>query len=60
MLDEIEAIAYERGIEQGIESGSTRVNRLNAALIRDNRTVELFQLTKDSELQRKLMKEHGI
>lgn len=64
VLDEIEAIAYERGIEQGIEqgieSGSTRVNRLNAALIRDNRTVELFQSTQDSELQRKLMKEYGI
>ena len=64
VLDEIEAIGFEkgieRGIEQGIESGSTRINRLNAALIKDNRTVELFQSTQDVELQKKLMEEYGI
>ena len=56
VLDEIEAI----GFEKGIESGSTRINRLNAALIKDNRTVELFQSTQDVELQKKLMEEYGI
>ena len=68
VLDEIEAIGFEKGIErgieqgieQGIESGSTRINRLNAALIKDNRTVELFQSTQDVELQKKLMEEYGI
>lgn len=60
VLDEIEAIGFEKGIEQGIESGSIRINRLNAALIKDNRTVELFQSTQDAELQKKLMEEYGI
>ena len=60
VLDEIEAIGFEKGVEQGIESGSTRINRLNAALIKDNRTAELFQSTQDPELQEKLMKEYGI
>ena len=68
VLDEIEAIGFEKGIERGIkqgiekgiESGSTRINRLNAALIKDNRTVELFQSTQDVELQKKLMEEYGI
>ena len=60
----IEAIMFDKGVEQGIErgekSGSTRVNRLNAALIKDDRTAELFQATQDPELQEKLMKEYGI
>ena len=68
VLDEIEAIGFEKGIERGIEqgiekgieSGSTRINRLNAALIKDNRTVELFQSTQDVELQKKLMEEYAI
>lgn len=60
VLDEIEAIGFEKGIEQGIESGLIRINRLNAALIKDNRTVELFQSTQDAELQKKLMEEYGI
>ena len=57
----IEAIMFDKGVEQGIErgekSGSTR---LNAALIKDDRTAELFQATQDPELQEKLMKEYGI
>ena len=60
----IEAIMFDKGVEQGIERGekssSTRVNRLNAALIKDDRTAELFQATQDPELQEKLMKEYGI
>ena len=36
------------------------MNRLNAALIKDDRTAELFQATQDPELQEKLMKEYGI
>ena len=64
VLDQIEAIMFDKGVEQGIErgekSGSTRVNRLNAALIKDDRTAELFQATQDPELQEKLMKEYGI
>ena len=64
VLDEIEAIGFEKGveqgIEQGIEQGRQRVNHLYAALIKDNRTAELFQATQDPELQEKLMKEYGI
>ena len=52
VLDEIEAIGFEKG--------TSRINRLNAALIKDNRTVELFQSTQDVELQKKLMEEYGI
>ena len=64
VLDEIEAIGFEKGveqgIEQGIEQGRQRVNHLYAALIKDNRTAELFQSTQDPELQEKLMEEYGI
>ena len=35
-------------------------HRLNAELIKDDRTAELFQATQDPELQEKLMKEYGI
>ena len=55
VLDEIEAIGFEKGVEQGIEQGRQRVNHLYAALIKDNRTAELFQSTHDPELQEKLM-----
>ena len=60
VLDEIEAIGFEKGVEQGIEQGRQRVNHLYAALIKDNRTAELFQATQDPELQEKLMEEYGI
>ena len=64
VLDEIEAIGFEKGVEQGIErgveQGCQRVNHLHAALIKDNRTAELFQSTQDPELQEKLMEEYGI
>ena len=59
VLDEIEAIGFEKGIEQERQRLEC-VNRLNAALIKDNRTVELFQSTQDVELQKKLMEEYGI
>ena len=52
VLDEIEAIGFEKG--------TSRVNRLHAALIKDDRTAELFQATQDPELQEKLMEEYGI
>ena len=55
VLDQIEAIMFDKGVEQGEKSGSTRVNRLNAELIKDDRTAELFQATQDPELQEKLM-----
>ena len=45
---------------KGIEQGRQRVNHLYAALIKDNRTAELFQATQDPELQEKLMEEYGI
>ena len=64
VLDEIEAIGFEKGveqgIEQGIEQGRQRVNHLYAALIKDNRTAELFRATQDPELQEKLMEEYRI
>ena len=64
VLDEIEAIGFvkgvEQGIERGVEQGCQRVNHLHAALIKDNRTAELFQSTQDPELQEKLMEEYGI
>ena len=59
VLDEIEAIGFEKGIEQERQRLEC-INRLNAALIKDNRTVELFQSTQDVELQKKLMEEYGI
>ena len=43
VLDQIEAIMFDKGVERGEKSGSTRVNRLNAELIKDDRTAELFQ-----------------
>ncbi len=63
VLDEIEAIGFEKGVEQGKVQERKRlecINRLNAALIKDNRTAELFQATQDPELQEKLMEEYGI
>lgn len=60
VLDEIEAIGFEKGVEQGIEQERQRVNHLYAALIKDNRTAELFQATQDPEFQEKLMEEYGI
>ena len=60
----IEAIMVDKGVEQGIErgekSGSTRVNRLNAAQIKDDRPAAHLQATQDPALQEKLMKEYGI
>ena len=56
VLDQIEAIMFDKGVEQERQ----RVNCLNAALIKDDRTAELFQATQDPELQEKLMKEYGI
>ena len=67
VLDQIEAIMFDKGVEQGIEQGAAQerrhlqcVNELTAALIKDNRTAELFQATQDPELQEKLMEEYGI
>ena len=67
VLDQIEAIMFDKGVEQGIERGVEqerkhlqRVNQLHAELIKDDRTAELFQATQDPELQEKLMKEYGI
>ena len=64
VLDQIEEIMFEKGVEKGIEKGveqeRQRVNQLHAALIKDNRTAELFQATQDPELQEMLMKEYGI
>ena len=64
VLDQIEEIMFEKGVEKGIEKGveqeRQRVNQLHAALIKDNRTAELFQATQDPELQETLMKEYGI
>lgn len=63
VLDQIEAIMFDKGVEQGIEQERKhlqRVNQLHAELIKDDRTAELFQATQDSELQEKLMKEYGI
>lgn len=60
VLDQIEEIMFEKGIEKGVEQERQRVNQLHAALIKDNRTAELFQATQDPELQETLMKEYGI
>jgi len=63
VLDQIEAIMFDKGVEQGIEQERKhlqRVNQLHAELIKDDRTAELFQATQDPELQEKLMKEYGI
>ncbi len=60
VLDQIEAIMFDKGVERGVEQERQRVNRLHAALIKDDRTAELFQATQDPELQEKLMKEYGI
>ena len=58
VLDQIEAIMFDKGVEQGIEQERKhlqRVNQLHAELIKDDRTAELFQATQDPELQEKLM-----
>lgn len=60
VLDQIEEIMFEKGVEKGVEQERQRVNQLHAALIKDNRTAELFQATQDPELQETLMKEYGI
>ena len=59
VLDQIEAIMFDKGVEQERKHLQC-VNQLNAALIKDDRTAELFQATQDPELQEKLMKEYGI
>ena len=59
-MKDITESPYSSIVERGEKSGSTRVNRLNAELIKDDRTAELFQATQDPELQEKLMKEYGI
>ena len=63
VLDQIEAIMFDKGVERGVEQERKhlqRVNQLHAELIKDDRTAELFQATQDPKLQEKLMKEYGI
>ena len=60
MAEELEQAGIQKGRQQGMIQGLTRVNQLNQRLIRDNRTAELFQATQDPELQEKLMKEYGL
>lgn len=60
MAEELEQAGIQKGRQQGMIQGLTRVNQLNQRLIKDNRTAELFQATQDPELQEKLMKEYGL
>lgn len=71
MLDELELMGFERGMERGIEQGIEQgvqqerkklecINRLTAALIKDDRTADLFRATQDPKLQEELMEEYGI
>lgn len=63
MLDELELMGFERGMEQGVQQERKKlecINRLTAALIKDDRTADLFRATQDPKLQEELMEEYGI
>ena len=45
---------------KGLKEGLSNLNRLNQALIRDNRMDDLVRATMDPEFQEALMKEYHI
>lgn len=67
VLDQIEAIMFDKGVEQGIERGVEqerkhlqRVNQLHAELSKMIVQQNFFRQRRIRELQEKLMKEYGI
>lgn len=50
----------ERGLEKGLEEGQERVNRLNWALAKQNRSEDIIKAAGDKEWQKKLFEEFGL
>ena len=50
----------EESLEEGLEKGIDRINKLNLCLLAANRQEDLVRATQDREFQKKLLKEYGI
>lgn len=50
----------EKGLEKGLEEGQERVNRLNWALAKQNRSEDIIKAAGDKEWQKKLFEEFGL
>ena len=50
----------EESLEEDLEKGIDRINKLNSCLIEANRQGDLLRATQDREFQKKLLKEYGI
>lgn len=50
----------EESLEEGLEKGIDRINKLNSCLLAANRQEDLVRATQDREFQKKLLKEYGI
>ena len=52
--------ALEIGLEEGLQQGEDRVNRLISLLLKQNRMADIERAVKDREYQKKLFQELGI
>ena len=65
LLTEFDEERYERTIRQdaledGIEKGENRLNKLNKILLGEGRTEDILKAMDDKEYRRQLMKEFGL
>ena len=65
LLTEFDEERYERTIrqdalEEGIEKGENRLNKLNKILLGEGRTEDILKAMDDKEYRRQLMKEFGL
>lgn len=65
LLEEFDMDKYERtiqmeGIEQGVQQGVDRANRLTYILLVQGRSEDLRRSLEDSEYQRELFREFGL
>ncbi|MDO4514433.1 MAG: hypothetical protein Q4B72_10400 [Lachnospiraceae bacterium] len=65
LLTEFDEERYERTIrqdalEEGIEKGENRLNKVNKILLGEGRTEDILKAMDDKEYRRQLMKEFGL
>ena len=65
LLTEFDEERYERtlrqdALEDGIEKGENRLNKLNKILLGEGRTEDILKAMDDKEYRRQLMKEFGL
>lgn len=59
-MTQIGQMLIEEGLEKGLEEGQERVNRLNWALAKQNRSEDIIKAAGDKEWQKKLFEEFGL